>query len=355
MKLSDYDFDLPAGLIAIRPARPRSAARLLVADGERMLERRVSDLPSLLRAGDRLVLNDTKVIAARLSGQRHRSGADGPISAHVEVTLMQPDAAGGWQVMAKPLRKLRPGDEIYFSNALSAVVAELADARARLIFSATGAALNAALEAAGTMPLPPYIASLRPADAADRVDYQTVWARRLGAVAAPTASLHFDQPLLDALAARGVGFSHITLHVGAGTFLPVKVEDISAHKMHAEWGEVGEAAAAEINATRAAGGRIIPVGTTALRLLESAAAEDGTLAPWRGMTDIFIRPGYRFRLTDALITNFHLPKSTLLMLVSALMGRARIRAIYAHAIAERYRFFSYGDASLLLPDAATRR
>jgi len=237
---------------------------------------------------------------------------------------------------------------VVFSERLSATVAEKGEADLRLVFNLTGGDFDAALAEAGAMPLPPYIATKRPADAQDREDYQTVFARHAGAVAAPTASLHFDAPLLAALAAKGVTFTEVTLHVGAGTFLPVKVEDVTTHRMHAEWGEVTPEAAAAIAATKAAGGRVIPVGTTALRLIETAA-QDGTIAPWRGPTDIFIYPGFTFRVTDALMTNFHLPKSTLLMLVSALMGKARMDRIYAHAIAEGYRFFSYGDASLLIP------
>jgi len=349
MQLSDFDFHLPEELIATRPARPRSAARLLVAEGAAIRDAHVFDLPAILRPGDRLVLNNTKVIPARLNGTRTRQTPEGPFSAGVEITLMEP-RAGGWSALAKPLRKLRPGDRIRFSDRLSAEVAEVAEARCLLTFDAEGDGFEAALAEAGTMPLPPYIAALRAPDEQDREDYQTVWARHSGAVAAPTASLHFDAPLLEALAARGVQFTEVTLHVGAGTFLPVKVEDVTTHRMHAEWGEVSETAAAEINATRAAGGRVIPVGTTALRLIESAAAPDGQMRPFRGETDIFIYPGYRFRVTDALMTNFHLPKSTLLMLVSALMGVDRVRRIYDHAVAERYRFFSYGDASLLIPE-----
>ncbi|PWE30448.1 tRNA preQ1(34) S-adenosylmethionine ribosyltransferase-isomerase QueA [Maritimibacter sp. 55A14] len=351
MKLSDFDFDLPEDLIATRPARPRSAARLLVAEGDRIEDRRVFDLVEILGPGDRLVLNDTKVIPARLSGLRRRESADGPVEAKVEVTLLEPLPGGGWRAMARPLRKLRPGDAIRFEAGLEAEVAARAADTAELVFNLTGEAFDVALAQAGAMPLPPYIAARRAADVQDREDYQTVFARNPGAVAAPTASLHFDDRLLAALAARGVAFSHVTLHVGAGTFLPVKVEDVRDHRMHAEWGEVSARAADEINATRAAGGRVIPVGTTALRLIETAADGTGRVRPWSGETDIFIRPGYRFRVTDALMTNFHLPKSTLMMLVSALMGPARIRAIYAHATRQAYRFFSYGDASLLIPDA----
>jgi S-adenosylmethionine:tRNA ribosyltransferase-isomerase len=349
VKLSEFDFDLPEELIATRPARPRPSARLLLAEGDAMRDLHVYDLPELLRAGDRLVLNNTKVIPARLSGRRRRETPEGVVEARVEITLLEPRPGGRWQALAKPLRKLRQGEEVLFSDALSARVVEKGESDLVLEFNLAGADFDAALAEAGAMPLPPYIAAKRPADAQDKDDYQTVFARHSGAVAAPTASLHFDRALLEKLAALGVEFTEVTLHVGAGTFLPVKVDDVSQHKMHAEWGEVSEQAAAEINATRAAGGRVIPVGTTALRLIESAAGEDGLVRPFRGETDIFITPGYRFRVTDGLMTNFHLPKSTLMMLVSALMGVERIRRIYAHAVTERYRFFSYGDASLLLP------
>lgn len=350
MKLSDFDFDLPERLIATRPAQPRSSARLLVAEGAATRDLHVYDLPQVLRPGDHLVLNDTKVIPARLSGVRRRAGVEGETEARIEATLLEPTPEGHWRALVKPLKKLREGETIRFSVDLEAEVTGRGDGMAVLAFNLTGDDFDAALNAAGAMPLPPYIAGKRPADARDHEDYQTVWAKRVGAVAAPTASLHFDAPLLEALAARGVGMTHVTLHIGAGTFLPVKVDDVSEHKMHAEWGEITKDAAARINAARAAGGRIVAVGTTALRLIESAAAEDGTLSRWRGPTDIFITPGFRFRVTDALMTNFHLPKSTLMMLVSALMGMERMREVYAHAIGEEYRFFSYGDASLLIPD-----
>ncbi|MRX51732.1 tRNA preQ1(34) S-adenosylmethionine ribosyltransferase-isomerase QueA [Paracoccus sp. S-4012] len=345
MKLSDFDFDLPEDLIATRPARPRSAARLLLAEGDAITDRVVADLPAILRPSDLLVLNDTRVIPARLSGTRTRATADGEGVARIEVTLIEPAAGGLWRALARPMRKLRPGEVIRFSDALSAEVVGL-DEALTLRFDAED--FDAALDAAGAMPLPPYIAARRAPDEADRIDYQTVWAERPGAVAAPTASLHFDEPLLAALDARGVERARVTLHVGAGTFLPVKVEDVSTHRMHAEWGEVDEAAAAAIARARAEGRRVIPVGTTALRVIETAAAA-GEIAPFTGMTDIFIRPGYRFRVTDALMTNFHLPQSTLIMLVAALMGLDRTRRIYAHAVENRYRFFSYGDASLLIP------
>jgi len=348
MKLSDFDFDLPEALIATRPARPRSSARLLVAEGDAISDRIVADLPDILRPGDLLVLNDTRVIPARLTGSRSRATPQGEAIARIEVTLLEPAAGGGWRALAKPLRKLRAGEVLRFSDALSAEVTGIGEGAVTLRFDAEGAAFDAALEAAGSMPLPPYIAARRAPDEADRSDYQTVWAARPGAVAAPTASLHFDPPLLDALACRGVETARVTLHVGAGTFLPVKTEDLSAHRMHAEWGEVDDVAAAAIATARAEGRRVIPVGTTALRIIETAAAA-GAIAPFRGTTEIFITPGYRFRVTDALMTNFHLPRSTLLMLVAALMGRARIARIYDHAIARGYRFFSYGDASLLIP------
>ena len=344
MKLADFDFDLPEALIATRPARPRTHARLLLAEGDRISDRHVYDLIDIFRPGDRLVLNNTKVLPARLFGTRRR----GEAVARVEVTLLEP-VPRGWRALAKPLRKVRPGEVIRFSDRLSATVAEKSATDLVLHFDLSGEDFDAALAEAGVMPLPPYIAAKRAADDQDRTDYQTVFARHAGAVAAPTASLHFDEPLLRALAAKGVEFTEVTLHVGAGTFLPVKVEDVTTHRMHAEWGRVTAAAADEINATKRAGGRVIPVGTTALRLIESAADEAGVLHPFEAETDIFIYPGYRFRVTDALMTNFHLPKSTLMMLVSALMGKDRIDRIYSHAIEQGYRFFSYGDSSLLIP------
>lgn len=344
MKLSDFDFDLPEHLIATRPARPRSSARLLVAEGDRITDAIVRDLPDWLRPGDRLVLNDTRVIPARLSGVRLRDGN----TARIEVTLLEPRADGCWTALLKPLKKVRDGETIDFGKGLSAVLEGRGEGQGILTFNLEGQDFDAALEAVGAMPLPPYIAGRRAADEQDREDYQTVWAKNAGAVAAPTASLHFDAELLAALAAKGVQFSHVTLHVGAGTFLPVKVDDIREHRMHGEWGHVSEQAANEIAATRASGGRVIPVGTTALRLIETAG-RGGAIAPWRGVTDIFIYPGFEFRVADALMTNFHLPKSTLMMLVSALMGPERIKAIYDHALTREYRFFSYGDASLLIP------
>jgi S-adenosylmethionine:tRNA ribosyltransferase-isomerase len=349
MKLSDFDFDLPEDLIATRPVRPRPAARLLLAQDNRIEDRHVSDLPDILRAGDLLVINTTKVIPARLTGQRHRDTAQGPVSARIEVTLTEPQPDGSWRALAKPLRKLAQGEEIVFTDALRAEVVARNPDDVMLRFNLEGEAFDAALDAAGQMPLPPYIAGRRAADARDREDYQTVFARTPGAVAAPTASLHFDAALMAQLREIGVEFCEVTLHVGVGTFLPVKVDDVRDHKMHAEWGQVTAQAADQIMAARKAGGRIIPVGTTALRLIETAATGPGQIAAWAGKTDIFITPGFSFQLADALMTNFHLPKSTLMMLVSALMGRDQIKDIYAHAIAERYRFFSYGDSSLLIP------
>ena len=348
MKLSDFDFDLPEALIATRPAVPRSSSRLLVATPDTLEDAHVSDLCRYFRAGDRLVLNDTKVIPARLSGIRSRDGEAGKTEAKIEVTLLSPRADGSWSALIKPLKKVKIGEEVTFDANFSARLVAKEGGQAVLMFNLGGGDFDAALARVGAMPLPPYIAAKRPSDARDKEDYQTVFARNSGAVAAPTASLHFDAALLAALSDIGVNFTYVTLHVGAGTFLPVKVDDISSHKMHAEWGEVSAVAAAEIAKTKADGGRIIPVGTTALRLIETAA-RGGTIAPWQGDTDIFITPGFKFHVTDALMTNFHLPKSTLMMLVSALIGQARIKDIYAHAIAEEYRFFSYGDASLLLP------
>ena len=349
MKLSDFDFELPDELIAVRPAQPRSSARLLVADAGVIHDQHVHDLVSWLRAGDRLVLNDTRVIPARLSGLRYRETGQGRVAAKIEATLLEPQAeAGVWTALMKPLKKLKIGEDVVFSDDLSATFVGIEEGLAFLRFNVTGDDFDVALNAAGAMPLPPYIAAKRAADAQDKTDYQTVWAKTAGAVAAPTASLHFDTALLGELRALGVEFSYVTLHVGAGTFLPVKVDDISDHKMHAEWGQVSAQAAAEIAATKDAGGRVIPVGTTALRLIETAG-QGGAITPWEGDTDIFITPGFTFNVADALMTNFHLPRSTLMMLVSALMGQETIREIYSHALSNNYRFFSYGDASLLIP------
>jgi len=349
MKLADFDFDLPEALIATRPAVPRSSARLLVAEGDAIHDGVVTDLTAWLRPGDRLVLNNTKVIPARLRGVRVRDSAQGRVEAGIEVTLLSADPNGAWRALVKPLRKLKVGEVVTFRAGLSATLQAVEDGQAVLAFNLEGDAFQDALNAAGAMPLPPYIAAKRAADTQDNTDYQTVFARETGAVAAPTASLHFDAALLARLSALGVTMSYVTLHVGAGTFLPVKVDNVAEHKMHSEWGRVDASAASEIAATQAAGGRVIPVGTTALRLIETAARATGHIQAWEGDTDIFIYPGFTFCVADALMTNFHLPKSTLMMLVSALMGAEVIKDIYAHAITKEYRFFSYGDASLLIP------
>ncbi len=346
MRLDAFDYDLPEALIALRPARPRPASRLLVAGREAIHDSTVARLGDWLERGDLLVFNDTRVIPARLTGTRNRASGAG---ARIEATLIAATGDGQWRALARPGKRLARGDRIAFGAELVAEVRDKDGAEVLLAFDREGPALERALEAIGEVPLPPYIAARRAADARDRLDYQSVFAIRPGAVAAPTASLHFDEALLADLDARGIGRTRLTLHVGAGTFLPVKVAEIERHRMHAEWGEIGPQAAEAVAATIAAGGRVIPVGTTALRLLETAATGPRRIAPWSGETDIFIRPGHAFRIADGLMTNFHLPKSTLMMLVSALMGVERIRAIYAHAIERRYRFFSYGDASLLLP------
>lgn len=350
MKLSDFDFDLPEVLIATRPMTPRSAAKLLFAQGDAFHDKTVGDLIDLFQAGDRLVLNNTRVIPARLNGVRKRFGVQGGSGeAKIEVTLLDPDSEGCWSALIKPLRKVQVGEVITFSDQFHAELCEKRDGQAILRFNLTGDAFDAALEQAGAMPLPPYISSKRAADEQDKEDYQTVFAKHRGSVAAPTASLHFDEGLLDALIAKGVDITYVTLHVGAGTFLPVKVDDVTTHKMHKERGEVTSEAAAEILATKSEGGRVIPVGTTALRLVETAARGAGEIAPWKGATDIFIYPGFEFHVADALMTNFHLPKSTLIMLVSAFIGAERTKKLYSHAVSQRYRFFSYGDASLLVP------
>ncbi len=338
MRTDAFDFDLPRHLIAERPVSPRDAARLLVV-GETLADRGVRDLPALLRAGDILVCNDTRVIPARLSGRRGE--------AKVEVTLHEQSGPETWRAFARPAKRLRPGDRVVFADDLAAEVVEKHDGgEVGLRFGVGGAELMDAIRRHGAMPLPPYIKRAA-ADPRDRDDYQTVFAARDGAVAAPTAGLHFTPDLLDRLRAAGIGRAALTLHVGAGTFLPVKVDDVREHKMHAEWGEITAATAEAVNAARAAGGRVVAVGTTALRLLESAADEAGRLHPFRDRTDIFITPGYRFKIADLLLTNFHLPRSTLFMLVCAFSGRERMLAAYEHAKAGGYRFYSYGDACLL--------
>ena len=342
MRVDLFDFDLPQERIALRPARPRDSARLLLVEGGDISDREVLDLPGLLRPGDMLVFNDTKVIPAQLEGKRG--------DASIGATLHKREGVREWQAFLRNARRAQVGDAIDFGAGVHAsVVDKAADGSALLHFHGEEP-VELLLERAGRMPLPPYIASKRPADAEDRADYQTMFAREEGAVAAPTAALHFTPRLLDALDAREVGRETLTLHVGAGTFLPVKSEETGGHKMHAEWGRIDAATAERLNNARAAGGRLIAVGTTSLRLLESAAGEDGVIEPFEGDTAIFITPGYRFRAIDGLITNFHLPRSTLFMLVSALMGLDAMKAAYAHAIEAGYRFYSYGDASLLLPE-----
>jgi len=350
MRVSDFDFDLPPGCIAQRPATPRDAARLLAVGGE-LRDLGIGDLPGLLAAGDVLVVNDTRVIPARLSGKRSGGG-------RVEVTLLEADGGGAWRALARPAGRLKPGERLTFAAGLTADVAAKHDGgQVTLRFRLDDEALAAALDAHGIMPLPPYIKRRPEGDRRDRDDYQTVFAERPGAVAAPTAGLHFTPALLDAMAARGVAVARLTLHVGAGTFLPVKAADTRDHRMHPEWGEIGAATAAAVNAAKAAGSRVVAVGSTALRLLETAAGAGGRLEPFRGDTDIFITPGYRFRIVDALLTNFHLPRSTLFMLVAAFAGLDRMKAAYEHAKRQGYRFYSYGDACWLerTPDGTERR
>ena len=350
MLLSDFDFELPEELIAIRPASPRSSARLLMARGDKIDDRLVSDLPKFLKPGDRLVLNDTKVLPVRMSGVRNRLFDGNKIaSANIEVTLLTKKKQRTWDALIKPLRRMKLGEKIIFDKSFHAKLIDKTDGQAVLQFNIEGTEFMKRLENLGIMPLPPYIASKRPADERDSVDYQSVFARNSGSVAAPTASLHFDHDLLAEIDKIGVETSFVTLHVGAGTFMPIKDEDIKNHKMHSEFGHISQETADEIKKTQKNGGRIIPVGTTALRLLETAAQSDGTLSEWYGETDIFIYPGYKFKVADGLMTNFHLPKSTLIMLVSALMGKETIETIYNHAIKHRYKFFSYGDSSLLFP------
>lgn len=347
MRVSDFDFELPPEAIALRPASPRDSAKLLVVHPEGFEDRVFRDLPGLLRPGDVLVFNNTRVIPAALSGKRIGRGGTTPnISALLHLRL----DGRRWKAFVRPAKKLLPGDRLLFSrqnNELEAVVEEKGEAgEVRLAFAAEGVALDAAIAAAGEVPLPPYIASKRGVDGRDREDYQTIYADRAGAVAAPTAGLHFTSDLIKTLQVTDITLEYVTLHVGAGTFLPVKAEDTADHRMHSEWGEVTADVCTRLKAARTRGGRIVAVGTTSLRLLEASGLE-----PFSGTTDIFITPGYRFRAVDLLITNFHLPKSTLFMLVSAFSGLERMRAAYAHAIAGGYRFYSYGDSSLLFPAA----
>ena len=341
MRVSDFDFDLPQERIALRPVSPRDSSKLLVVRQEAMEDRIFRELPDLLRAGDVLVFNNTRVIPAALSGHRFGRGGTTPkIGALLHMRL----DGHRWKAFVKPAKKLEAGDRLRFGT-LDATVEAKGDAgEVTLAFDLRGPALDEAIAAVGEVPLPPYIAGKRGTDERDKADYQTVYAEKQGAVAAPTAGLHFTPDLMKRLQDTGISQEFVTLHVGAGTFLPVKAEDTAEHKMHAEWGEVTAATCQRLQAARAKGGRIVAVGTTSLRLLEASGLE-----PFSGTTEIFITPGYRFRAVDLLITNFHLPKSTLFMLVSAFSGLGTMRAAYAHAIAQDYRFYSYGDSSLLFP------
>ncbi|TAL78408.1 MAG: tRNA preQ1(34) S-adenosylmethionine ribosyltransferase-isomerase QueA [Beijerinckiaceae bacterium] len=351
MRVDLFDFDLPPERIALRPVVPRDASRMLVVDPratQPLEDRKIRDLPSLLQPGDVLVVNDTRVIPARLEAMRKR----GDHSAKIEILLHRRETENVWRAFARPAKKLKPGDTVHFIKSgaepiEAEVCGEHSDGEVRLAFALSGTALDQAIETLGEMPLPPYIAGKRATDARDSEDYQTLFAKRSGAVAAPTASLHFTPELVEAIRARGVAIAPVTLHVGAGTFLPVKATDTNAHRMHAEWGMLSEEAAAAMNTARVNGGRIVSAGTTPLRLIETAAQANGMIQPFSGETDIFITPGYRFKGVDLLLTNFHLPKSTLFMLVSAFSGLETMRAAYRHAIDESYRFYSYGDACLL--------
>lgn len=361
MRVDGFDYHLPDELIALRPARPRDAARLLVVEpgaSPEFTDRAMRDLPGLLKPGDALVFNDTKVIPAELQGSRERNGA----TAQISVNLIERLGAERWLALARPAKRLKPGDRIVFGDrsnvcllgGLAATVETRGEeGEVTLSFDLSGPALDEAIATLGAMPLPPYIASRRPADEQDRSDYQTLFAREEGAVAAPTAGLHFTERLMQALEARGVSRHFVTLHVGAGTFLRVRAADTAAHVMHAERGAVTAETAKALNEVKARGGKIVAVGTTALRLLESAVGADGKLTPFQGETRLFITPGYRFRFVDRLLTNFHLPRSTLFMLVCAFSGLDLMRRVYAHAVAARYRFYSYGDACLLSPERRT--
>jgi S-adenosylmethionine:tRNA ribosyltransferase-isomerase len=360
MRTDLFDFELPADSIALRPANPRDTARMLVVEpGAALQDRTVADLPQMLRPGDQLVVNDTKVIPAQLAGRRIGRDAEPKI----EATLIKRIDGSRWQALVKPAKKLIEGDRIRFGNEgrvcllghLDAdVEAKGESGEVTLAFSFHGPTLDQAIADIGAPPLPPYIASKRTPDERDATDYQTMFAVNEGAVAAPTAGLHFTPALEQALRARDIAIHRLTLHVGAGTFLPVKTDDTAGHRMHSEWGNISAETASALNAARVAGGRVVAVGTTSMRLLESAATEDNRIQPFSGETDIFITPGYRFRAVDVLMTNFHLPRSTLFMLVSAFSGLETMQKAYAHAIASGYRFYSYGDACLLFPDKSSR-
>ncbi len=341
MRVELFDFDLPQERIALRPASPRDGARLLAVRGSSISDHGVLDLPRLLRRGDVLVFNDTKVIPAQLEGRRGQ--------ASIGATLHKREGPRAWRAFLRNAKRVRDGDRIEFGFNVAASATEKADDGSVLLIFHGEEPVELLLERAGRMPLPPYIAGRRPADARDDSDYQTMFARDEGAVAAPTAALHFTPRLMATLAEAGIGHETLTLHVGAGTFLPVKAKDTRDHRMHSEWGRIPASTADRLNSVRASGGRLVAVGTTSLRLLESSADEDGSIRPFEGDTAIFITPGYPFRAVDGLVTNFHLPRSTLFMLVSALMGLEVMKAAYRHAIHHDYRFYSYGDASLLLP------
>ncbi len=359
MRVDLFDFDLPPECIALRPVSPRDAARMLVVRpgaAPELTDALVRDLPELLAPGDALVVNDTRVLPARLDGIRRRPSSQGE-GVRVEAMLHKRLGPDSWLALARPGKRLAPGDTVEFASTeggpvLTARIAAKGEGgEVTLRFEAAGPALDAAIAAIGHIPLPPYIAAKRDDDAQDRLDYQTMFAAHEGSVAAPTAGLHFTPELIERLAARGVETHRVTLHVGAGTFLPIKADDTAEHRMHAEWGDVSSETADALNVVKARGGKVITVGTTATRLIESAASEEGRLAPWRGETDIFITPGTRFRFINGMLTNFHLPRSTLVMLVAAFIGHETQKRAYAHAIAEGYRFYSYGDACLLLPEA----
>lgn len=341
MRVDLFNFDLPAERIALRPVSPRDAAKMLCVSGGMLTDRNVRDLPQLLKAGDCLIFNDTRVIPAQLEGKR---GA-----ASIGATLHKRLDLRRWQAFVRNAKRLRVGETVDFAAGVAAIAETRHEDGSFTLMFTGDEPVELLLERAGTMPLPPYIAGKRPTDAQDAQDYQTMFAVKKGAVAAPTASLHFTPDLMAAIAMAGIETATLTLHVGAGTFLPVKADDTADHRMHSEWGQIDVATADRLNAVRAGGGRLIAVGTTSLRLVESAAGDDGLVHPFEGDTDIFITPGYRFKAIGGLMTNFHLPRSTLFMLVSALMGRDVMQAAYAHAIAEEYRFYSYGDSSLLLP------
>lgn len=345
MGIANFTFDLPDELIALRPVKPRRSARLLISDKFTIRDMIVADLPRILKPGDRLVINDTKVIPAHLHGIRHRDGIAGVA---VSINLDRPISSDIWLALARPARRIRVGDVITFGVCLTAIVQERSGEFLTLKFTCGSEDFDSSLSKVGRVPLPPYITSKRPTDSKDLKDYQSHFAHHTGSAAAPTASLHFDEVLIRQLTQSGIQFSFVTLHVGAGTFLPIRTEDLSDHRMHAERGELSQKAANEINSSLSTGQQVIAVGTTALRLVETASF-GGKVRPWSGETDLFIKPGHKFSSVTGLMTNFHLPNTTLLVLVAALIGEQRLREVYSHAVAHRYRFFSYGDSSLLLP------